>query len=105
MRELRAALERSGENDPLRRARLLAMLALELTYAAPLGERRRLSDDAVALARDDPATLAAVLWARHAVLWVPEFWTSTVRTRPRFRDSRTGSAIQWSHSGRAATPC
>jgi DNA-binding SARP family transcriptional activator len=70
---LRAALA-AGEASGGRRARLLAQLQLELTFVETLEERRRLSDEAVRLAADDPdpATLAHVLWARHAVLWTPD---------------------------------
>lgn len=70
--DLRAALALSTDGDPLRRARLLALLALERTFDAPIDERRRLSDEAVQLSRRDPATYAFVLWARHTVLWTPE---------------------------------
>ncbi|WP_028066811.1 ATP-binding protein [Solirubrobacter soli] len=67
---LRAALA-SDEVAGDERARLLAQLQLELTFVETLPERRRLSDEAVALAADE-ATLAHVLWARHAVLWTPD---------------------------------
>ncbi len=67
---LRAALG-CDETGGSRRARLLAQLQLELTFVETLPERRRLSNDAVALAVDE-ATLAHVLWARHAVLWTPD---------------------------------
>jgi DNA-binding SARP family transcriptional activator len=67
---LRAALA-SAEVVGNERARLLAQLQLELTFVESLPERRRLSDEAVALASDE-ATLAHVLWARHAVLWTPD---------------------------------
>jgi tetratricopeptide (TPR) repeat protein len=71
---LRAALELLDPGSAIRRARLLALLQLELTFVADLGERRKLSDEAVELARasGDADTLAHVLWARHAVLWTPE---------------------------------
>jgi len=71
---LRASLDLLDPSDAVRRARLLALLQLELTFVSPLAERRRLSDEAAALARrsGDLSTLAHVLWARHAVLWTPE---------------------------------
>ncbi len=69
---LRTALDLSARGDELRRARLLALLALELTFAESIDERRRLSDQAVSLAKADPFTHASVLWARHALLWTPE---------------------------------
>jgi class 3 adenylate cyclase/tetratricopeptide (TPR) repeat protein len=66
--ELLAAIERALElddgSDPARRARLLAIQALELSYdQASLERRRAISEDAVTLARDsgDPTALAAVL--------------------------------------------
>src|SRR6478752_7342004 len=59
--ELRFALELTDDSDPLRRARLLSLLALELTFEATIDERRRLSDDAVRLSRPDPGTYASVL--------------------------------------------
>jgi DNA-binding SARP family transcriptional activator len=70
---LRAALELLDPEDP-RRARLLGLLQLELTFLAELSERRRLSDQALAVAREagDQEGLAHVLWARHAVLWTPD---------------------------------
>jgi DNA-binding SARP family transcriptional activator len=71
---LEAALARLEDRADPRRARLVAQLQLEQTFVTDLAERRRLSDDAVALAErdDDPSTLAHVLWARHAVLWTPD---------------------------------
>jgi DNA-binding SARP family transcriptional activator len=71
---LEAAIERLGDRDGRRRARLLAQLQLEQSFAVSLAERRRLSDEALRLAErsGDADTLAHVLWARHAVLWVPD---------------------------------
>ena len=70
--ELESALALLGDADPLRRARLLSLLTFELTFVAPIEERRRLSDEAVALGRADPQAYASALWARHTVLWTPE---------------------------------
>jgi hypothetical protein len=71
---LEAAIDRLGDGDDTRRARLLAQLQLEQSFALDLVDRRRLSDEATALAErsGDAATLAHVLWARHAVLWTPD---------------------------------
>ena len=62
-----AAIERALELDdppqPARHARLLSLLALELTYEPDHARRWALADEAIALAREagDPGTLAAVL--------------------------------------------
>jgi class 3 adenylate cyclase len=58
------ALELDDGSDPSRRARLLAIQALELSYdPAHVAYRRQLAEEAVGLARDsgDPGTLAGVL--------------------------------------------
>jgi tetratricopeptide (TPR) repeat protein len=49
-------------NDP-RRARVLALLALEVAYTVPLAERQAIADEALQIARrhDDPRLLAHVL--------------------------------------------
>jgi len=62
-----AAIERAIElDDPpnqMRRARLLAIKALELTWGPDFGMQRALAEEAISLARatDDPRTLAEVL--------------------------------------------
>jgi class 3 adenylate cyclase len=62
-----AAIDRALELDeppqPARRARLLALKALELTYDADFERRRTLAEEAIALARDtgEPRRLADVL--------------------------------------------
>jgi class 3 adenylate cyclase/tetratricopeptide (TPR) repeat protein len=58
----RAAAEALPRDDP-RRARVLALLALELAYTVPLAERQALADEALQIARshDDPRLLAHVL--------------------------------------------
>jgi tetratricopeptide (TPR) repeat protein len=60
---LQAALAAIGTGDSPARARLLAVLADELTWVSNLTERRNLQDEAVAIARrvDDVATLVDVL--------------------------------------------
>jgi class 3 adenylate cyclase len=73
-----AAIERALELDepprPARRARLLSLLAQELTYQPDHAQRRALADEAIALARDagDPRTLAAVLVTTFYAYWAPD---------------------------------
>ena len=64
------ALSAIGNEDPGLRARLLAILATELSFGTDHDVRRRLSDEAVQLARrsGDSATLANVLARRWTVL-------------------------------------
>ena len=66
---LEAALAAAGTTATSVHARLLATLGLELVYTPQRARRVRLSDEAVALARQlgDPAVLAQVL--------LPRFWT------------------------------
>jgi len=63
---LEAAVAAAGTTGASVRARLLATLGLELVYTAQRARRVRLSDEAVALARQlgDPAVLAHVLLPR-----------------------------------------
>lgn len=66
------ALEAVGIEETTTRARLLAILAVELTFSPPDWTRRReLSDEALAIARRvaDPDTLAHVLGYRHETIW------------------------------------
>ncbi len=74
-----AAIERTLELDdppqPARHARLLSLLAQELTFGPEHTARRwALANEAIALARDahDPATLAEVLLYAIYALWSPE---------------------------------
>ncbi|MHB8694984.1 MAG: ATP-binding protein [Solirubrobacteraceae bacterium] len=71
---LEEALAALGEGDPALRARLLARLAIELSYAGEDGRRAATSDEAVKVARasGDDAALASALGARHVSLWGPE---------------------------------
>ena len=71
---LEGALAAVGEQDSAVRARLLATLAAELTFAGDWERRRRLSDEALGAARGagDPATLAHVLSTRFLAIWTPE---------------------------------
>lgn len=70
---LEAAISALGDDDPARRARLLATLAVELLWAADPTRCRRLSDEALNLARRhaDPRVVAAVVAMRWATLWDP----------------------------------
>jgi hypothetical protein len=65
------ALERAG--GPAR-ARLLAVLAVELCFVAPLCERRAMSDEALDLARrsGNTALLLFVQSQRFSAIWAPE---------------------------------
>ncbi len=71
--QLEAALTAVGPQDHAVRARLLAALAMELIHADAPAHRRRLSDEALVIARrlDDPAVLSAVLLTRFVSLWHP----------------------------------
>jgi class 3 adenylate cyclase/tetratricopeptide (TPR) repeat protein len=70
---LEAALDSVGGEDPATRARLLVLLATELNYGTALELRLRLTDEAVAIARelDDPATLLHVLLLREETIRHP----------------------------------
>jgi DNA-binding SARP family transcriptional activator len=71
---LEAAIEALGANDSPLRARLLAILALELFHTGERVRRLALSDEALAIARrlDDPATLSHVLVARPFAIGGPD---------------------------------
>jgi class 3 adenylate cyclase len=73
-----AAIERALELDnppqPHRRARLLSLLAVELTFAPEHARRWALADEAIALARQagDARTLAVVLEDSGYACWAPD---------------------------------
>jgi tetratricopeptide (TPR) repeat protein len=71
---LESALDASGEEDSVLRARLLARLSGALRDRPPEGMAATVSERAVEIARrlGDPATLAYALEARWASLWLPE---------------------------------
>jgi len=71
---LRTALELLGSADSSARARLLALLALESTFASDLATRRVWADEALAMARrlGDPATLLDVLLRRALAIDTPD---------------------------------
>jgi len=78
---LEAAVAANTEPGPAR-ARLLALLAVELTFSPPDRQRRReASAEAVAIARrlGDPDTLAHSLVARCAAMWDPHSLTERRR--------------------------
>jgi class 3 adenylate cyclase/tetratricopeptide (TPR) repeat protein len=70
---LEAALEALGDLETPTRARLLAALGLELTYAGEWERRTRLADEALAIGRrcGDAATLANVLLRRFTTINLP----------------------------------
>jgi len=71
---LEAALAAIGPSDGTSRARLLAVLASELTFSVDLDRRRALSDEAVAIARrlDDLPTLESALASRFDSVRAPQ---------------------------------
>jgi tetratricopeptide (TPR) repeat protein len=71
---LEAALVALGDDDAPVRARLLAILGLELAWEPDAQRRIALSDEALGIARaiGDPATLAHVLVARDYTITAPE---------------------------------
>jgi DNA-binding SARP family transcriptional activator len=71
---LEAAIEALGADDSALRARLLAILALELFHTGERARRLALSDEALAIARrlDDPATLSHILVARPFAIGGPD---------------------------------
>ena len=71
---LEAALEAVGPEATPTRARLLAALAQELTYAGDRPHRIRLADEALSIARrlGDAATLADVLLQRFLTIYFPD---------------------------------
>jgi class 3 adenylate cyclase len=68
------ALELDEPSDPARRARLLALKAVELTYGPDFAQRLPLVDEAIELARGtgDRRALAEVLQRACFALWSPE---------------------------------
>ena len=78
------ALELDEPPDPARRARLLALQALELTWDPDLTRRRTLVEEAVALARGagDKRVLAEALQSAYYALWSAQ----TVELRSAFAE-------------------
>ena len=70
---LEEALEAIGDDDQALRARLVARLAIELSFSEARERRAELSSEAVELAREvgDPRGLGFALVARHWSLWGP----------------------------------
>ena len=102
---LEAALDAVGPADSAARARLLAILALELFHTPDRGRRLALSDDALAIARrmDDPQTLSHVLVARPFAIGGPDTLTrrlddtaELLRVAQRLDDPVTVHRAWWS---------
>jgi tetratricopeptide (TPR) repeat protein len=72
---LEATIEALDDNARALRARLLATLAAELLWSGDAGRRRRLTDEALSLARDegDPVILGSVVLLRWTILWNPRW--------------------------------
>ncbi|HEV3362974.1 MAG TPA: AAA family ATPase, partial [Acidimicrobiia bacterium] len=77
VRALEEALAVSGDADDARRARLLAILAVELLWSADPARCRLLSDEALTLARrnGDLRVLGSVIALRWATFWHPSWAT------------------------------
>jgi class 3 adenylate cyclase/tetratricopeptide (TPR) repeat protein len=86
---LEAALEAVGAADSPERARLLAVLSSELTFAGDWARRKGLSDESVAIARrlGDPTLVGDVLSLRFITVWTPETLDE------RLADTERGLAI------------
>ena len=71
---LQAALRAVGDADTEDRSRLLATLAVELTFSGEWERRLAVSDEAVAVARrlGSPAPLAQALTMRFVPTWMPQ---------------------------------
>ncbi|HYZ80266.1 MAG TPA: AAA family ATPase [Solirubrobacteraceae bacterium] len=71
---IEAALDAIGPRDSADRARLLATLSAELTFAGDWRRRKALSDESLELATrlGDPMTLSEVLSHRFITIWTPE---------------------------------
>jgi DNA-binding SARP family transcriptional activator len=74
VRLIEEALAAVGEEDPALRARLLARLAMELSFSEQTERRAELSSEAVAIAErvGDTRGLGMALVARHWSLWGPQ---------------------------------
>jgi tetratricopeptide (TPR) repeat protein len=78
------ALAAVGPEDSVVRARLLALLAVELTWEDRTGRRFEMADEAVAMARrvGDDACLLDVRMARVLSCWIPENVPALVADQP-----------------------
>jgi tetratricopeptide (TPR) repeat protein len=74
VRLIEEALAAVGDSDPALRARLLARLAMELSFSEQTERRAELSSEAVDIARraEDASGLGFALVARHWSLWGPQ---------------------------------
>lgn len=86
---LETALDAVGPADSPERARLLAVLSAELTFAGDWPRRKGLSDESVAIARrlGDPAIISDVVSLRFITVWTPETLAE------RLADTEQGLAI------------
>jgi class 3 adenylate cyclase/tetratricopeptide (TPR) repeat protein len=84
---LEAAARTLSGDDP-RRARVLALLAMELHYAGDPDRCRRLAEEALEIARaaGDPLALAHALHDAWAAIWTPD----TLHERQRLTDELAG---------------
>jgi class 3 adenylate cyclase len=82
---LDAALVAIGDGDSGERARLLATLSAELTFAGDWRRRKRLSDESVEIADrlGEPETTSEVLSARFITIWTPETLDQRLRDTTR----------------------
>lgn len=99
---IEAALARLADDSP-ERARLLALLTVEITYGAPWAQRRALAADAMAMAHrlGDPATTARVAALMYFGLMVPETLDerlSTTAEAVALADAQADPAVRhWAH--------
>jgi class 3 adenylate cyclase/tetratricopeptide (TPR) repeat protein len=86
---LEAALAAVGAGDSPERARLLAVLSSELTFAGDWPRRKALSDESAAIASrlGDPAIASDVLSLRFITVWTPE------TLHERLADTERGLAL------------
>ena len=86
---LQAAIAAVGDGDPRARARLLATLAVELTFTGGWRRCLALSDEALTLARalEDPETLDRVLLTRFLPTSVPDLLEERLRNTAELVES------------------
>jgi DNA-binding CsgD family transcriptional regulator/tetratricopeptide (TPR) repeat protein len=106
---LREALESYDRSDATSvRAGIMARLALQLYYSGDLEEVKRLSAEAVAVARasGDRARLASVLQTRHVILWEPEYLNERLAIATEIIELAEGLGSEevalWGHRPRIA---
>jgi tetratricopeptide (TPR) repeat protein len=98
---LEAAVDAVGPDATARRARLLALLAVEICWSDQSARRRGMADEALAIARrlGDPAVLAEVLQRRIMAIWGPstlgERLLETAELEQLGRDEKDHVATYW----------